>query len=177
MRKLLLAVMLVVFGASLLVGQESTAWGKTDKGLRMSLAVDNESHELIFAIQNVSGSGEDLDLGENGIPYGFTVSLTTRDGKFWNSLRIPYPASGGGVWTNVIEMMPNSTYVIRHAMKDFADPSGDSRTFAHPLPALRPGDFLTAHYASKDERCFASDCRGQIHCWTGDLTSNIISIK
>ena len=177
MRSLLIAVMLVAFNASRLVAQDSTAWGKPDNGLRMSLAVDNESRELIFSIQNISGSGRILDLGENGIPYFFTVNVTTRDGKFWNSLRIPFPATGSGRSTDIVESMANSTYSIRIAMKDLTDPTGDWRSRPHPLTALQPGDFLTGHYAREDEKCSASDCRGQMHCWTGDLVSNIVSVK
>src|SRR6516165_6185757 len=77
-----LCFVLAAFSSSAGIAEETGKWGEAINGLRMSLSVDDDSHELMFAIQSDRGSV--IHIGENNIPVNLTVTLTTVDGKIRN---------------------------------------------------------------------------------------------
>ena len=175
---LVLCFMLAAFASATGIAEESSKWGEAINGLRMSLSVDDDSHELIFAIQSDRGSV--VHLGENGIPVNLTVTLTTIDGKIRNGelgMSSAMHATGSGLHDNVVEILPKSTYLIRHAMDDFALlPKQINGNDVFPLRTLKAGDILIGHLRWKYQRCPTSDCRRDEICWIGDLASNTVQV-
>jgi len=173
-----LCFMLAAFSPTTGIAEESVKWGAAINGLRMSLSVDDDSHELIFAIQSDLGSV--VHLGENNIPVNFTVTLTTIDGKIRNGelwMSSAMHATGSGIHYNIVEILPKSTYMIRHAMDDFVLlPEKTNGSDVFPLKMLKAGDTLTGHLRWKDQKCPTTDCRRYEICWTGDLVSNTVQV-
>jgi hypothetical protein len=172
----LLGFALTLFNSVVLSAQETVQWGEAIDGLRMSLSVDYGAHELIFSIQSDRGSV--VHLGENGIPVDVTVTLTTQDGKIRNGelgMSSAMQAMGTGIHDNIIEILPKSTYVIRHAMDDLVLLPKPPDVF--PLTTLKSGDSVTGHLRGKYQKCPTSDCRMHEICWVGYLVSNTIQVR
>jgi len=175
----LLLGLLTLFHSVVLKAHEPIQWGEVTDGLRMSLSVDYDAHDLIFSIQSQRGSV--VHLGENSIPVDVTVTLTTKDGKIHNSelgMSSAMHAMGAGLHDDVVEILPRSTYVIRHAMDDFVLlPKAPTGPNVFPLTTLKPGDLITGHLNGRYQKCPTSDCRMHEICWVGNLVSNTIRVR
>ena len=180
-RQLLLGIVLVLSQRALLAAQEPVQWGDAVDGLRLSLGVDYNVHELLFSIQNESEHSQVVDLGNNGIPVQLTVALITKDGRARDGelgMSSAMHASGEGVYENIIEILPKSTYIIRHSMNDFTPlPVGPDSARVFPLITMKTGDMITGHLHGKDQKCRTLDCRKYEICWAGSLISNTVQVK
>jgi hypothetical protein len=174
-----LGVVLLLSQSVLLGAEEAVQWGDAVDGLRLSLDVDDNAHELLFSIQNVSEHTELVDVGDNGIPVRITVGLTTKGGKVRDGelgMSSAMHASGAGIYENIIEILPKSTYVIPHSMGDFT-PIATVEPRVFPLMTVKSGDMITGHLRGKGPKCSTSDSRRYEICWASYLISNTVQLK
>jgi hypothetical protein len=145
----ILLIAAVALHPSGLYAQEQ--WGEPSNSLRLSLAIDSSKRDPVFSIRN-DGNDQMVPLGISPVvaPEAFTLTLTTRDGRFRNQelrMKSSYWALGTGVYSIVILLLKDSTYSIRHPIDDFGPPPlSNPGAKSAPLSAvLKPGDLLTGH--------------------------------
>lgn len=177
-RYLLTGLALIFFPCCMTDAQEPPQWGEVTDGLRLSLSEDYSRHELIFSIENVATHTQIANLGFNGMPVQLTVTFTSKDGKIRGGelgMSSAMFAMGMGVHEDIVEILPKSTYMLRHAMDDFVlMPKEPAAPNVFPLTTLKPGDLITGHLHGKYKNCLTDDCRKHETCWTGDLASNTV---
>jgi len=177
----LLGVALALPQSVLPSAQASVPCGEIANGLRLSLDVDYNAHELLFYIQNVSDRTQVVDLGHNSIPVQLTVTLTTKDGKVRDSelgMSSAMHAMGAGIHEDFVEILPKGMYRIRRAMDDFTPlPAAMEQVRVFPLTALKSGDLMTGNLRGKGPKCWTGDSRQHQICWEGQLVSNTVQVN